>query len=471
MRMGYDLVLEQQQKLVMTPELRLALKILQLPVIELENLIKQELETNPVLDIIEDIPDEKINDLEEEKKINDEETKKLLDEIDWKEYFQFQGKSYCLENTEIEEQQESSYENFIYYADTLKDHLLFQLGSLKLSKADRKIGEYIIESLDDNGYLTTPIENIAEVFSVNEEKVQNILRIIQTFEPVGVGATNLIECLLLQINALGLADENIITIIKEHLDDIAANRLHSIAKRLSIPVTKVQEYSDIIKSLEPKPGRAFYCGTENRYIIPDVYIEKIDNEYIITINDSYGTRLMINRYYRNMINTMDKSSDAMSFINDKLSSALWLIKSLEQRKNTLYKVMQAIVDHQKDFFEKGDGYLKTMTLKDIADEVQVHESTVSRAISGKYAQTPRGIFEIKYFFKSGVGSKSGEDISSESIKKMIKSIIDAEDSSKPVSDQTITEFLIKKGINISRRTVAKYRDELGIPSSSRRRRY
>ncbi|HHY77298.1 MAG TPA: RNA polymerase factor sigma-54 [Clostridiales bacterium] len=471
MRMGYDLVLEQQQKLVMTPELRLALKILQLPVIELENLIKQELETNPVLDIIEDLSDEKIIDIEEEKKTNDEEAKKLLDEIDWKEYFQFQGKSYCLENTEIEEQQESSYENFICYADTLKDHLFFQLGSLKLSKADRKIGEYIIESLDDNGYLATSIGDIAQVFSVNEAKVQNILRIIQTFEPVGVGATNLVECLLLQINALGLADENIIIIIKEHLDDIAANRLHNIAKKLSIPVAKVQEYSDIIKSLEPKPGRAFHCGTENRYIIPDVYIEKIDNEYIITINDSYGTRLMINRYYRNMINTMDKSSDAMSFINDKLSSALWLIKSLEQRKNTLYKVMKAIVDHQKEFFEKGDGYLKTMTLKDIADEVQVHESTVSRAISGKYAQTPRGIFEIKYFFKSGVGSKSGEDISSESIKKMIKSIIDAEDASKPVSDQTITEFLVNKGINISRRTVAKYREEIGIPSSSKRRRY
>ena len=471
MRMGYDLVLEQQQKLVMTPELRLPLKILQLPTIELENLVKQELETNPVLDIIEDLPDEKIHNAEEEKKVKGEEEKKLLEEIDWKEYFQYQGKSYCLENTEIEEHQESSYDNFICYTDTLKDHLQFQLGSLKLSKADRKIGEYIIESLDDNGYLKTPIDHIAEDLSVNKTKVENILRIIQSFEPVGVGATNLIECLLLQINALELADDNIVTIIKEHLDDIAANRLHNIAKRLSIPVTKVQDYSDIIKSLEPKPGRAFHCGTENRYIIPDVYVEKIDNEYIITINDSYSSKLMINRYYKNIINTADKSSDAMSFINDKLSSALWLIKSLEQRKNTLYKVMKAIIDYQLEFFEKGDGYLKTMTLKDIADEVQVHESTVSRAISGKYAQTPRGIFEIKYFFKSGVESKSGEDISSESIKKMIRSIIDAEDSSKPVSDQTITEFLAQKGIKISRRTVAKYRDEIGIPSSSRRKRY
>lgn len=467
MRMGYDLVLEQQQKLIMTPELRLALKILQLPAIELEDLVKQELETNPALDLIDDTPEEKT----ENNDINDKDKKNLLDEIDWKEYFQYQGKSYCLENTDIEESQETNYENFICYSDTLKDHLLFQLRALKLSKCERAIGEYIIESLDDNGYLSASIDQISDALSIDKEKVQKVLKIIQTFEPLGVGAENLIDCLLIQINALGLADDNLITIIKEYLDDIAANRLQIIAKKLSISVLEVQNYSDIIKGLEPKPGRAFSCGTENRYIIPDVFVDKIDGEYVVTINDSYTSKLMINKFYRNIINTGDKSSDAMSFINDKLSSAMWLIRSLEQRKNTLYKVVKAIIDYQIDFFEKGSRYLKTMTLKDIADEVQVHESTVSRAISGKYAQTPRGIFEIKYFFKSGVGSQSGEDISSESIKKMIKSIIDEEDASKPVSDQFIAEVLAQKGIKISRRTVAKYRDEIGIPSSSRRKRY
>lgn len=467
MRMGYDLVLEQQQKLIMTPELRLALKILQLPTIELEDLVKQELETNPVLDLIEDTSEEKTEDND----VNDQEKKKLLEEIDWKEYFQYQGKSYCLENTGIDESQETSYENFICYSDTLKDHLLFQLRALKLSKCERAIGEYIIESLDDNGYLSSSIEQISEVLSLDKKKVEKVLKIIQTFEPLGVGAQNLIDCLLIQVNALGLADNNLVTIIKDHLDDIAANRLQNIAKRLSISVLDVQDYSDIIKGLEPKPGRSFFCGTENRYIIPDVFVDKIDGEYIITINDSYGSKLMVNKYYRSIINNADKSSDTMSFINDKLSSAMWLIKSLEQRKNTLYKVVKAIIDYQIDFFEKGGRYLKTMTLKDIADEVQVHESTVSRAISGKYAQTPRGIFEIKYFFKSGVGSQSGEDISSESIKKMIKSIIDEEDTTKPISDQAIAEILAQKGIKISRRTVAKYRDEIGIPSSSRRKRY
>ena len=467
MRMGYDLILEQQQKLIMTPELRLALKILQLPTIELEELVKQELETNPVLDVIEDNQEEKAENPDKDRK----EEKSTIEEIDWKEYFQYQGKSYCLENTGIDDSQEMNYDNLICYSDTLKDHLLFQLNTLKLGKCDRIIGEYIIESLDDNGYLCTTIDQISSVLSASKERVEKVLRIIQTFEPIGVGALNLMDCLLIQIHALGIADENLEIIIKDHLDDIAGNRLQNIAKKLSITVAEVQDYSDIIKSLEPKPGRSFFCGTECRYVIPDVFVEKIENEYIITINDNYSSRLMVNQYYKSIINTEDKSSEALSFINDKLSSALWLIKSLEQRKNTLYRVVKAIIDYQRDFFEKGDSYLKTMTLKNIADEVQVHESTVSRAISGKYAQTPRGIFVIKYFFKSGVGNEEGEDISSESIKKMMRSIIDKEDTSKPISDQAIADLLAEKGIKISRRTVAKYRDEIGIPSSSRRKRY
>lgn len=467
MRMGYDLVLEQQQKLIMTPELRLALKILQLPAIELEELVKQELESNPVLDIIEDDQEEKIESPDKDKK----EEKNIHEEIDWKEYFQYQGKSYGVENTGVDDSKEMSYENLICYSDTLKDYLLFQLHTLKLSKSDRIIGEYIIESLDDNGYLCTTIDQISTLFSVSEEKVEKVLKIIQTFEPSGVGALNLAECLLIQIEALGFKDGKLEVIVKEYLDDIAGNRLQNIAKKLSISAAEVQDYGDIIKSLEPKPGRSFFCGTECRYVVPDVFVEKIHNEYIITVNDSYGSRLMVNNYYKNIINSEDKSSEAMTFINDKLSSAMWLIKSLEQRKNTLYKVVKAIVDYQIDFFEKGDRYLKTMTLKNIADEVEVHESTVSRAISGKYAQTPRGIFEIKYFFKSGVGNQDGEEISSESIKKMMETIIDNEDTAKPISDQAIAELLAEKGISISRRTVAKYRDEIGIPSSSRRKRY
>ena len=467
MRMGYDLVLEQQQKLIMTPELRLALKILQLPTVELEELIKQELESNPVLDIIDHNQEEKAESIEVEK----EEEKNQIDEIDWKEYFQYQGRSYYLENNSNDDSSEVSYENFITYGDTLKDHLFFQLNTLKIGQKERKIGEYLIECLDDNGYLSVSVPEIADIMKISQEDVVKVLKIIQGFEPAGVGAENLSECLLIQIKLKGIWDEKLETIVKEHLDDIAGNRILNIAKKLSISVAEAQQYSDIIKSLEPKPGRSFFCGNECRYVVPDVFIEKIEGEYVIIINDNYGSRLMINQYYKNIINSGDKSSDAMKFINEKLSSAVWFIKSLEQRKNTLYKVVKSILDYQIDFFEKGDAFLRPMTLKNIADEIKVHESTVSRAISGKYAQTPRGIFEIKYFFKSGIETCRGEDISSESIKKMIKCIIDEEDSAKPISDQSIADLLEKKGYKISRRTVAKYRDEIGIPASSRRRRY
>ncbi len=465
MRMGYDLILEQQQKLIMTPELRLALKILQMPTVELDELIKDELENNPILDIVDYDKDDKADSSESEEK----DSKSNIDEIDWKEYLQYQGKSYYIENNEKDEP--SSYDNYVTYKDTLKDYLLFQLNTINITTKERKIGQYIIESLDDNGYLVMPISEISQILKVKLEDVERVLRIIQGFEPAGVGAKSLSECLLIQIKLQGIEDKKLETIIEEHLDDIACNRIVNIAKTLSISVEKAQDYSDLIKSLEPKPGRSFFCGSECRYVVPDVYIEKKDGEYIVLINDYYGSRLMINRHYKSIISTEDGSSDAVKFVNEKLSSALWLIKSLEQRKNTLYKVVKAIIDYQIEFFEKGDDYLRTMTLKNIADTVQVHESTVSRAISGKYAQTPKGIYDIKYFFKSGVETKFGEDISSESIKNMIKQLIDEEDVSKPISDQVIANILEKKGYKISRRTVAKYRDEIGIPASSRRRRY
>ncbi|HRS21358.1 MAG TPA: RNA polymerase sigma-54 factor, partial [Clostridia bacterium] len=221
----------------------------------------------------------------------------------------------------------------------------------------------------------------------------------------------------------------------------------------------------------PKPGRAFEEGTSTKYVTPDVYIEKVGKEYIVIVNDYYGSKLTINQFYKKMLISEDKSSQASAFISNKLSSAMWLIKSLEHRKNTLYNVVKAILDYQMDFFEKGPMFLKTMTLKKIAEMVNVHESTVSRAINGKYVQTPRGIFEIKYFFKSGVDNQDGEAISSESIKKKIKGYVCGEDASKPLSDQQIADLLVKEGYMISRRTVAKYRDELGILSSSKRKRY
>ncbi|HOS68696.1 MAG TPA: RNA polymerase factor sigma-54 [Bacillota bacterium] len=469
MRMGYDLLIEQQQKLIMTPELKLALKILQLPAVELEELLQQELENNPVLELVDDSRDEKS---EAQQKLDKKEKEKEKEkEIDWKEYFQFQGKSYSEEGFDNDEASELSYENFITYSYTLKDHLISQLRVSQISKKLRDIGEYIIESLDENGYLTITKEDLAAILDAEPEAVEEALSVIQTFEPFGVGASNLKECLLIQLRNKDIKDKKIEAIIMNHLDDIASNRISNISKKLSISIEEAQKYSDIIKSLEPKPGRAFEEGTSTKYVTPDVYIEKVGKEYIVIVNDYYGSKLTINQFYKKMLISEDKSSQASAFISNKLSSAMWLIKSLEHRKNTLYNVVKAILDYQMDFFEKGPMFLKTMTLKKIAEMVNVHESTVSRAINGKYVQTPRGIFEIKYFFKSGVDNQDGEAISSESIKKKIKGYVCGEDASKPLSDQQIADLLVKEGYMISRRTVAKYRDELGILSSSKRKRY
>lgn len=472
MRMGYDLVLEQQQKLIMTPELKLALKILQLPAVELEELIQHELEANPVLDIVDENRDEKPEaQHKQEKQEKKEKEKEKEKEIDWKEYFQYQGKSYSAEGFDSDEASEFSYENFATYSYTLKDHLISQLRVSSINKNLRDIGEYIIESLDENGYLTISREDMSVILNVKPEVVSEALSVIQTFDPFGVGAADLKECLLIQLKNKDILDKKVETMVMNHLDDIACNRINNISKKLSISIEEAQKFSDIIKNLEPKPGRAFEGNTATKYVTPDAYIEKAGNEYVVIVNDHYGSRLMINQYYKNILNSEDKSSQASTYINNKLSSAMWLIKSLEHRKNTLYDVVNAILQYQMDFFERGPMFLKTMTLKKIAEMVNVHESTVSRAINGKYVQTPRGIFEIKYFFKSGVDNQDGEAISSESIKKIIKSYVNGEDTSKPVSDQNIADFLVKKGYVISRRTVAKYRDELGILSSSKRKRY
>ncbi len=472
MKMGYDLVIEQQQKLIMTPELKLALRILQLPAVDLEELIQYELEANPVLELTDENRDEKPEEQQKnEKQDKKEKEKEKEKEIDWKEYLQYQGKSFSAEGFDNDEASEFSYENYATYSYTLKDHLLSQLRVLSLNDKLRSIGEYIIESLDENGYLAISKEDISAILDIKLEKVEEALEIIQGFEPVGVGATDLIECLMIQLKNKGILDDKIEAIVNSHLDDIACNRLGNISKKLSISIGEAQEYSDIIRGLEPKPGRSFEGNTPAKYVTPDVYIEKTGKEYIVAVNDYYGPRLIINQYYMNILTSEDKSSQASTFINNKLSSAMWLIKSLEHRKDTLYNVVKAILEYQMDFFEKGHMFLKTMTLKKIAEMVNVHESTVSRAVNGKYVQTPRGIFEIKYFFKSGVDCQDGDAISSESIKKMIKSYVSEEDTSKPVSDQNIADLLVQEGYKISRRTVAKYRDELGIPSSSKRKRY
>ncbi|CCQ95232.1 putative RNA polymerase sigma-54 factor [[Clostridium] ultunense Esp] len=459
MKLGYNLALEQVQKLIMTPELRQAIQLLQFNSQELNEYLEQQIEENPLLD--------PVNTVEEYENIDDYSNER--EEIDWKEYIgKYDDVSYRPQRDK--NIKEFSYENFVSYSPSLKENLLFQLNVSELRDSDKKIGEVLIENIDENGYLITDINQIAMDMGIKVSRIENVLFTVQTFDPLGVGARNLKECLLIQVRGDRLENPYVELIIKNYLEDIAHNRLMKISKELDIDLNEVKKICDYIRTLEPKPGRCFSPNSDQvKYITPDVTIEYIDGEYIIILNDVTGPRLNINSFYREMIR---KGNDpkATEFLSEKLNSAMWIIRSIEQRRATIYNVVESILKFQREFFEKGEKGLKPLTLKEVAEDIDMHESTVSRATNGKYVQTPRGLYELKYFFTSGLSTSKG-DVSSTSIKAIIKDIIEGENQKKPYSDQKISDILKGKGISISRRTVAKYRDELEIPSSSIRKRY
>lgn len=452
MKLSYGLTIEQTQKLTMTPELIQAIRILQFNTQELDSFVQEELLENPVLEF---------------DKGREERTVDLQEKIrnDYDEEKSYKQWEYAKDGEEY------SYEQFISKDETLEDYLLLQLTFSSLKGQELKIGRYLVEAIDDNGYLTVNIEQVAKCFKTGVDKVERILDVIQTFEPLGVGARNLKECLIIQLAAKGLLDDTVEYIILNHLEDLGENKLNKVSKKLGIPVNQVQMVCDLIRTLEPKPGRSFASGDNVRYIVPDVIVEKLDDEYVVRNNESSVPHLMVSPYYSSLSREAKNDEELSKYLTDKFNSALWLIKSIEQRKKTIYSVVSAVVDYQKEFFDKGTKYLKTLTLKQVAESIGMHESTVSRSVNGKYMQTPRGIFEIKYFFSGGIASRGGDGVSSNSIKSIIKEIIDAEDPAKPYSDQEIVGILSEKGIEISRRTVAKYREGMNILSSSKRRRY
>ena len=455
--------LEQSQKLVMTPQLQQAIQILQFTSLELEEYINEQLEKNPVLEKIEEAD-------ESEYMLNIESEKNRIKEINWKEYTEDFNNFEYTRGIYYNEDNEFSFENIVSKEITLQEHLLFQYNLIMSDREHTKIGEYIINSIDDRGYLMATVEEIAACFNEEQSVIENILQIIQTLDPPGVGARTLEECLLIQLCLLDIKDRKIYTLIEKHLFDIASNRYPHIAKQLGVTPKKVQNYCDFIKTLEPRPGRSF-AHNRNRYIIPDVIVRKIGKEYIILDNDHRGTGLVIRNDYKKMMASGDENSDVNKFLNAQFNSAVWLIKSVEQRKRTIHNVCSTIVKKQISFFENGKKNLKPMTLKEVADEIGAHESTVSRATNGKYMDTHFGIFELKYFFTGGFRKDSGEEISARGIKTFIQDIVNKEDCKKPLSDEKIANKLKSEGIDISRRTVAKYRDELGILSSSKRKRY
>ena len=468
MKMGFELNLTQTQKLIMTPELRQAIQILQFNNVELMEYIDKQLEVNPFLESM-DKTTEIVSKDENPVEIQKSESK---DEIDWKEviekYDDISYKAYG--NINSEERQ--TFETYTSKKMSLKDHLMVQLGVSVKTQKEKRIGEFIIESLDSKGYLGCSLQDISLLLNEDINEVERILRLVQSFDPVGVGARNLSECLMIQLKDKGIQDKNAYIIVEKYLEDVATNKIQKISKELRITVKRVQNIFDIIKMLEPKPARGFIVDSDNiRYIVPDISIEKINGEYVIIVNDSNLPMLTISGYYKEMVSNLD-DKEANKFLTDKLNSSMWLIKSIEQRKMTLYKVVESILKFQRKFFDEGNTAIKPLVLKDVAEDIGVHESTVSRATNGKYVQTPKGIFELKYFFASSLSNENdGEGTSSTSVKTQIQTLINNESTQKPMSDQKIADILGESGINISRRTVAKYRDEMRIPASSMRRRF
>lgn len=456
MKIGYELTIEQTQKLSMTPELIQAIQILQYNNQELNEYIDKELLENPIL--------ESEYHKESDTEIDIDSLRDQLIQAD--------------ENVEAYKQWEShstsdeySYENFVAFNYTLTEFLIEQLHFSSLKGQDAEIGRYIIENIDDNGYLSMSLEEICSVLDVDLDSCERVLDLIHTFEPSGVGARDLNECLIIQLASLGELTDEIEFIISNRLKDLADNKYALISKDMGISIAEVQGIADLIKTLEPKPGRGFDSDNSIKYIIPDIYVEETNGEYVVSANDVSTPSLHISSYYNSLTEEAKSDKELSNYLNNRFNSAMWLMKSIEQRKKTIYNVASAIVQFQNDFFAKGERFLKPLTLKQIAENVGVHESTVSRAINGKYMQCPRGVFELKYFFTGGILNEDGSGVSSNSIKSMIKEFVDAEDDKKPLSDSKISEMLHEKGIDISRRTVAKYRDDIGILPSSKRRRF
>ncbi|MGI6452514.1 MAG: RNA polymerase factor sigma-54 [Syntrophomonadaceae bacterium] len=455
MRLTNEVILEQQQRLLITPELHQAIAILQMSTLELMEHIQKELVENPFL---------------EEKEEQVEERDYNLAKI--REWLDSYG-HHNIALTQREQYEESSIDQFLTQRPSLYEHLEFQLRLESKDQEDTIIGTYLIGSIDSNGYINVGLEEVAQKYNVSIERVEEVLGIIQSFHPHGVGARNLSECLLLQLKHYGKDCPVARQIVENYLADLGRGNLNKIAHELSLPVQKIQEICDTIRTLDPRPGRQYSYDAGIKYIMPDVFVEKIEGEYVVIVNEFQFPRLRINNFYETLMRQPESfSPDTRKYLEDKMGSAIWLIKSIEQRRRTLYKVALTIVEIQKEFLDKGIEYLKPLKLREIADLVDVHESTVSRATSNKYIQTPQGLFEMKYFFSGGVNLFCGNEcVSSRSIKYIIEEIVSGEDPTRPLSDQAIAKKLMDRGIRISRRTVAKYRQEMGIQSTMARKRY
>jgi RNA polymerase sigma-54 factor len=481
MALEQKLHLKLSQKLIMTPSLQQAIKLLQLSKLELQEVLNQELLENPLLDeSAEEAKTEETqaeetkaeNESEEQKKVEvkEEKEKDSFDEIDYDAYFQDYIEYGYNPRGMGEEHEEFPIENTLTRPPNLSDHLTWQLSMSDASPRTKEIAQFIIGNIDEDGYLRASVDEIMASGGYELEEVETAVNAVQSLDPIGVGARDLRECLLLQLAFLEVDAPLVEIIVRDHWDEFMQRKFVGLSKILGIDMKTLEGIVEIIKHLDPKPGRK-YSNERAIYVEPDVYVHKVGDEYVIVLNEDGMPKLRINSGYRSMLNSMDSKSDGetVNYIKDKIRSAVWLIKSLDQRQRTIYKVAESIVKHQREFLERGIDFLRPLVLRDVADDIQMHESTVSRVVSNKYMHTPRGLFLMKYFFHSGIDSDTGEDISSLTVKKKIQSFIENEDPRKPLSDSKIMKILNDEGINIARRTVAKYRDELNIPSSTDRK--
>ncbi len=456
---------------VLAPQLQQSLLILQAPLLELRNLVQQEMETNPVLEELPNEPDadERSDaDADADDKFKEEFDKLAKLDEEWRDYMA-QSSSYSGRSQEAEDKRQFFFDS-IATQETLQQHLMGQLNQNVLNARDRKTAELIIGNIDDNGFLQTTPEEMALNTGIPQEDFENMLTLIQSFYPPGVGARDLRECLLIQLKREGRQTSLEYKIISEHMRDLGKRRFPEIARRMGISVEQVQKCANNIARLDPRPGQIFAAAPQN-YVLPDVTVEKVNGTYQVILNGEQIPHLRISNTYKDIMAQDGKGSEVKDYIRDKIRSGKFLIKSIHQRQQTISNIAHQIVKRQGEFFEKGSSYLKPMTMVQIADAVGVHETTVSRAISGKYMATPQGVFDMKYFFTPGYQTSSGESMSNTSVKGAILDLVKNEGGSAPLSDKEIVEILSKRGIPIARRTVAKYRTELNILPSNMRRKY
>jgi RNA polymerase sigma-54 factor len=486
--------LKLSQQLVMTPQLQQAIKLLQLNRIELVGLVQQELQENPVLEeVMEgeetegaqgeersadagaeiDVPaadlDPAASPVAESVEADREPTdaEKVAD-VEWQDYMDSHPQTGIRDAGGDDDR--PSFEATMTRRPTLAEHLEWQLQLSSLPVEEQVAANVIIGNLDDRGYLCSTIDELARQAGVSEQTVERTLAKVHELDPAGVAARDLKECLGIQMRALEIDDPLVDRIIAECLDRLIKRDFRGVAKELGVTIEEVAAAANVIGRLEPRPGRGF-GGEDPVYITPDIYVHKIGDEFHIVLNDDGLPRLRINGLYKDVLAKKDKtvSKDTKEYVHDKVRSALWLIKSIHQRQRTIYKVMESIIKHQRGFFERGINHLKPLNLRDVADDIEMHESTVSRVTTNKYVHTPQGIFELKYFFNSSINRVEGEAVASESVKERIRRLIVSEDPRRPLSDQRIAEMLKVANIDIARRTVTKYRESMNLLSSTKRR--